>query len=69
VNKRPPRFVPEFQTQERKLRAGFITQYYEDGTPVLWQVWCNGSNGENRRATDQDLRKAGFVKARPRRNR
>lgn len=66
MSKRPPRFVPEFETRERRQRAGFLPQEYSDGEPILWQVWCRGSNGEERRANERDLRKAGFVRARRR---
>lgn len=61
--KRTPRYVPEFQVAKRRTRAGFVTSF-EREEPELWTIWARSHNGEDRRATTHDLRRAGFKRRR-----
>jgi len=60
------KFVPEFETRTRRTRAGFVPGYDEPEVE-LWSVWCRSTDGEERRATTQDMRRAGFVQRKKRR--
>lgn len=54
--KRKPRIVPEIQVRTKTPRAGFVTGY--DSEVEVWQVWMRRStDGEERRATTQDIRR------------
>jgi hypothetical protein len=55
------KYVPEFEVRERRKRAGFLPGYETD-EPELWQLYCRrDSDGEQRRATTKDMKRAGFV--------
>jgi hypothetical protein len=56
------KFVPEFEVREKRRRAGFVPSERDDVDTELWQVWCRSSAGEERRATFQDMRRAGLAK-------
>lgn len=58
--KAPRGIVPEFHVASKRTRAGFAPGFDEDDVE-LWQVWCQTADGEqSRRATFDDLAKAGF---------
>lgn len=60
------RIVPEFwKRSKRPARAGFVPNhdYEQDDDVELLQIWCRrAEDGDERRATTDDLRAAGFVK-------
>lgn len=56
------RLVPEFRVTKQTRRAGFVPSYDEQEVET-WQVWCKNVDGsEDRRATRDDMRAAGFKK-------
>ena len=61
------KYVPEFEVREKRRRAGFVPFEGNEPDVELWQVWCRSASGDERRATMQDLRRAGFVEKKRRR--
>jgi hypothetical protein len=59
---KPRGIVPEFRVEKKRTRAGFAPAHFDEDNDVeIWQVWCQNAEGEeSRRATFEDLEKAGF---------
>lgn len=56
------RLVPEYHVSKAVRRAGFVPGADEQEVET-WQVWCKRADeNEERRATRDDMRAAGFKK-------
>jgi len=57
------RFIPEYEIRTHKRRAGFVPYSEPEPDVEIWSVWCRSNSGEEKRATYQDLRRAGLKRA------
>jgi hypothetical protein len=56
------RLVGEYRVTKLTRKAGFV-RGYDDADVETWQVWCKSvGDGEERRATYDDMKSAGFRK-------